>query len=80
MTTKIIVIISIITFTFSVGFSLYYSNTIANYNYRFNQKTDFYHQQLLINDDLIDKFNTIINMDNLITPKPDLEPITKTFP
>lgn len=80
MTTKLVLLISALSFFGSVAFSIYFSNTIANYNFLYNHKTKQYNDLLQNNSNLISSFNSTISLDTLIKTDPSLTPINKSFP
>lgn len=80
MSTKIILFVSLVVFIFSIGFSIYYSNSIVSYNYLYNQKLEQNSFLSSKKTQLLDLLNTHISEKNLIESNTTLTPINKSFP
>lgn len=74
MKVKILVIISLLLFCFKIGFSIYFSNSIAKYNFNLNENHTIYNQLQIDYSSLESSFNSILQTQN------NGLPISKSFP
>jgi|GEM_PF-3065172 len=74
MKVKILIIIGLLLFCFKIGFSIYFSNTIAKYNFTLSENHKIYNQLSIEYSLLESNFNSLLQSQSIGLP------ISKTLP